>query len=117
MPLSASIFGKQHCRPVISIDGTNLKNKYSGSLLSASTSDANRRRPLFGFFSVVDHREASLEARGCPKPSIVRRLSSIGRQTFHRGLPLCVASPPSSRHRRRSSIVASLTHVASFAFR
>ncbi|TYK22525.1 protein FAR1-RELATED SEQUENCE 3-like [Cucumis melo var. makuwa] len=30
MALSASIFGWEHYRPVISIDGTSMKNKYSG---------------------------------------------------------------------------------------
>ncbi|KAA0060121.1 protein FAR-RED ELONGATED HYPOCOTYL 3-like [Cucumis melo var. makuwa] len=39
MALSASISGWQHCRPIISIDGTSLKNKYGGTLLSASTLD------------------------------------------------------------------------------
>ncbi|TYK08435.1 protein FAR-RED ELONGATED HYPOCOTYL 3-like [Cucumis melo var. makuwa] len=39
MALSASISGWQHCRPIISIDGTSLKNKYGGTLLSASTPD------------------------------------------------------------------------------
>ncbi|KAA0052241.1 protein FAR1-RELATED SEQUENCE 3-like [Cucumis melo var. makuwa] len=41
MALSAFISGWQHCRPVNSIDGTSLKNKYRGTLLSASTPDAN----------------------------------------------------------------------------
>ncbi|KAA0066093.1 protein FAR-RED ELONGATED HYPOCOTYL 3-like [Cucumis melo var. makuwa] len=43
MALSTSISGWQHYRPVISIDGTSLKNKYDGTLLSASTPDANNR--------------------------------------------------------------------------
>ncbi|TYK03214.1 protein FAR-RED ELONGATED HYPOCOTYL 3-like [Cucumis melo var. makuwa] len=53
MALSASIFCWQHCRPVISIDGISLKNKYGGTLLSASTPDANDQIfPLA--FCVVD---------------------------------------------------------------
>lgn len=41
MALSTSMFGWQHCRPVIFIDGTSLKNKYDGTLLTASTPDTN----------------------------------------------------------------------------
>ncbi|KAA0058851.1 protein FAR-RED ELONGATED HYPOCOTYL 3-like [Cucumis melo var. makuwa] len=41
MTLSVSISGWQHYHPVISIDGTSLKNKYGGTLLSAPTPDAN----------------------------------------------------------------------------
>ena len=41
MALSASISGWQHCCPVISIDGTSLKNKYGGTFLSVSTLDVN----------------------------------------------------------------------------
>ena len=41
MALSTSVSGWLHCRPMISIDGTSLKNKYGGTLLSASTPDAN----------------------------------------------------------------------------
>ncbi|XP_050941587.1 uncharacterized protein LOC127149758 [Cucumis melo] len=41
MALSASISCWQHYRPLISIDGTSLKNKYDGTLLSASTPNAN----------------------------------------------------------------------------
>ncbi|KAA0051992.1 protein FAR1-RELATED SEQUENCE 3-like [Cucumis melo var. makuwa] len=55
MALSASISGWQHCRSVISIDGTSLKNKYGGTLLSASTPDANDQIfPLA--FCVVDSK-------------------------------------------------------------
>ncbi|XP_050935675.1 uncharacterized protein LOC103501761 [Cucumis melo] len=54
MSLSASISGWQHCCPVISIDGTSLKNKYDDTLLSASTPDANDQIfPLA--FCVVDY--------------------------------------------------------------
>ena len=58
MALSASIFCWQHCRPVISIDGTSLKNKYDGTLLSASTSNDNDQIfPLA--FCVVDSENDS----------------------------------------------------------
>ncbi|KAA0037417.1 protein FAR-RED ELONGATED HYPOCOTYL 3-like [Cucumis melo var. makuwa] len=58
MALSASISGWQHCRPVISIDGTSLKNKYGGTLLSASTPDANDQIfPLA--FCVMDYENDS----------------------------------------------------------
>ncbi|KAA0068121.1 protein FAR-RED ELONGATED HYPOCOTYL 3-like [Cucumis melo var. makuwa] len=51
--LSASISGWQHCRPIISIDGTSLKNKYGDILLSASTPNVNDQIfPLV--FYVVD---------------------------------------------------------------
>ena len=39
--LSASSSSWQYCRSVISIDGTSLKNKYGGTLLSTSTPYAN----------------------------------------------------------------------------
>ncbi|KAA0033577.1 protein FAR-RED ELONGATED HYPOCOTYL 3-like [Cucumis melo var. makuwa] len=53
MALYAFISGWQYCRPVISIDGTSLKNKYSGTLLSASTPNTNDQIfPLA--FCVVD---------------------------------------------------------------
>ena len=57
MTLFASIFGSQHCRPIIYIDGTSLKNKYGGTLLTASTSNANGHIfPLAfcGFYSKND---------------------------------------------------------------
>ncbi|TYK25813.1 protein FAR1-RELATED SEQUENCE 3-like [Cucumis melo var. makuwa] len=58
MALSTSISGWQHCRSVISIDGTSLKNKYGGTLLFASTSDGNDQIfPLA--FCVVDSENDS----------------------------------------------------------
>ena len=58
MVLSASISGWQHCRPVISIDGTSLKNKYGSTLSSALTLDANDQIfPLA--FCVVDSKNDS----------------------------------------------------------
>jgi len=48
-----SIEGFQHCRPVISIDGTFLYGKYKGTLLIASTWDGdNRLFPLA--FAIVE---------------------------------------------------------------
>ncbi|KAA0065298.1 protein FAR1-RELATED SEQUENCE 3-like [Cucumis melo var. makuwa] len=64
MTLSTSISGWQHCRPVISIDGTSLKNKYGGTLLSASTPDANDQ--IFSLaFCVVDYENDSSWTRFC----------------------------------------------------
>ncbi|XP_008450229.2 uncharacterized protein LOC103491892 [Cucumis melo] len=58
MTLSAFIFCWQHCRPIISIDGTSLKNKHGGTLLSTSTPDANDQIfPLA--FCVVDSKNDS----------------------------------------------------------
>ncbi|KAA0047452.1 protein FAR1-RELATED SEQUENCE 3-like [Cucumis melo var. makuwa] len=58
MALSTSISGWQHCRPVISINGTSLMNKYGGTLLSASTPDANDQIfPLA--FCIVDSENDS----------------------------------------------------------
>ncbi|KAA0045551.1 protein FAR1-RELATED SEQUENCE 3-like [Cucumis melo var. makuwa] len=58
MELSASISGWQHCRPVIFIDGTSPKNKYGGTLLSASTPDSNDQ--IFRLaFCVVDSENDS----------------------------------------------------------
>ena len=39
--MGASIQGWQHCRPVISVDGTFLKNKYLGTLLLAAALDGD----------------------------------------------------------------------------
>lgn len=41
MSLGASIHGSQHCRPVISVDGTFLKTQFLGTLLLASMLDGN----------------------------------------------------------------------------
>ena len=50
---SPSIEGFQHCRPVISIDGTFLYGKYRGTLLIALTWDSNNR--LFPLaFAIVE---------------------------------------------------------------
>ncbi|KAA0049743.1 protein FAR-RED ELONGATED HYPOCOTYL 3-like [Cucumis melo var. makuwa] len=59
MTLSASISSWQHCRLVISIDGTNLKNKFDGTLLFASTLDANDQTFSLAF-CVVDSENDSL---------------------------------------------------------
>ena len=40
MALKASIDGWQHCIPIIVVDGTFLKSKYQGTLLTAVTHDA-----------------------------------------------------------------------------
>ncbi|XP_008446991.2 uncharacterized protein LOC103489535 [Cucumis melo] len=58
MALSTSISGSQHCHPVISIDGTSMKNKYGGTLLSTSTPDVNDQ--IFSLaFCVVDFENDS----------------------------------------------------------
>ncbi|TYK16237.1 protein FAR1-RELATED SEQUENCE 3-like [Cucumis melo var. makuwa] len=58
MALSASISGWQHCRLLISIDETSMKNKYGSTLLSASTPDANDE--IFSLaFCVVDYENDS----------------------------------------------------------
>ncbi|TYK22553.1 protein FAR1-RELATED SEQUENCE 3-like [Cucumis melo var. makuwa] len=59
MALSASISGWQHSRPVISIGGTSLKNKYSGTLLSASTPDVNDQIFLLAFYVVDSENDSS----------------------------------------------------------
>ncbi|KAA0054174.1 protein FAR-RED ELONGATED HYPOCOTYL 3-like [Cucumis melo var. makuwa] len=53
MALSASISDWQHCHPVISINGTSLKDKYGGTLLSTSTPDTNDQIFSLAFW-VVD---------------------------------------------------------------
>ncbi|XP_050938637.1 protein FAR-RED ELONGATED HYPOCOTYL 3-like [Cucumis melo] len=58
MILSVFTSGWQHCRPVISIDGTSMENKYGGTLLSASTSNVNDQ--IFHLaFCVVDYENDS----------------------------------------------------------
>ncbi|KAA0041509.1 protein FAR-RED ELONGATED HYPOCOTYL 3-like [Cucumis melo var. makuwa] len=58
MILSVFTSGWQHCRPVISIDGTSMENKYGGTLLSASTSNVNDQ--IFHLaFCVVDYENNS----------------------------------------------------------
>ncbi|KAA0067592.1 protein FAR-RED ELONGATED HYPOCOTYL 3-like [Cucumis melo var. makuwa] len=59
MALSASISGWQHCRPAISIDGTSMKNKYDGTLLSASTLDANDQIFPLAFYVVDSENDSS----------------------------------------------------------
>lgn len=51
--MPASIQGWPHCRPVISVDATFLKNKYRGMMMIASTLDGdNKIFPLA--FAIVD---------------------------------------------------------------
>ena len=58
MSLQASIHGWQHCIPVIVVDGTFLKIKFGGTLLTASTQDASGKIfPLA--FAVVDSENDS----------------------------------------------------------
>lgn len=53
MAIGSSIEGWKHCRPNISVDGTFLKCKFVGTLLTASTTDGNNQIfPLA--FSIVD---------------------------------------------------------------
>ncbi|XP_050936236.1 uncharacterized protein LOC127144368 [Cucumis melo] len=53
MAIGACIEGWKYCRPNISVDGTFLKSKYGGTLLTASTIDGNNQIfPLA--FSIVD---------------------------------------------------------------
>ncbi|XP_038907134.1 uncharacterized protein LOC120092945 [Benincasa hispida] len=53
MAIGSSIEGWKHCRPNIFVDGTFLKCKYAGTLLTASTVDGNNENfPLA--FSIVD---------------------------------------------------------------
>ena len=50
---SPSIEGFQHCRPVISIDGTFLYGKYRSTLLIALTWDSDNR-PFPLAFAIVE---------------------------------------------------------------
>src|ERR1051325_8387759 len=53
MAFGSSIDGWRYCRPNIAVDGTFLKSKYCGTLLSASTLDGNNQIfPLA--FGIVD---------------------------------------------------------------
>ena len=45
----ASIEGFEHCRPIMSIDGTHLYGKYKGTLLIAMGCDGNNRMFPLGF--------------------------------------------------------------------
>ncbi|WP_407810881.1 hypothetical protein, partial [Staphylococcus aureus] len=59
MALSASISGWQHCHPVISINGTSLKDKYGGTLLSTSTPDTNDQIFSLAFWVVDVENDSS----------------------------------------------------------
>ncbi|XP_054785973.1 uncharacterized protein LOC129292447 [Prosopis cineraria] len=52
---AASIEGWSHCRPIISIDGTFLRNKYAGTLQIACTMDGNNSIFLLAF-AVIDSK-------------------------------------------------------------
>ena len=53
MAFGASIEGWKYCRPIISVDGTFLKCKFGGILLTASSQDGNNQIfPLA--FAIVD---------------------------------------------------------------
>ena len=53
MAITSSIEGWRYCRPNIAVDGTFLKCKYGGTLLTAATMDGNSKIfPLA--FSIVD---------------------------------------------------------------
>ena len=58
MVLQASIHGWQYCIPLIVVDGTFLKIKFGGTLLTASTQDAASK--IFSLvFVVVDYENDS----------------------------------------------------------
>ncbi|TYK24382.1 protein FAR-RED ELONGATED HYPOCOTYL 3-like [Cucumis melo var. makuwa] len=85
MILSVFTSGWQHCRPVISIDGTSMENKYGGTLLSASTSNVNDQ--IFHLaFCVVDYENNSSWTWFCNqlkriidgRNKVVMELESIG---------------------------------------
>ena len=58
MSIAGSIEGWPHCRPVISVDGTALKSKYLGTLLTACCLDGNNQIfPLA--FGIVDSENDS----------------------------------------------------------
>ena len=50
MELKVSIDGWQHCIPIIVVDGTFLKSKYRGTLLTAVTHDAQGKILILIFF-------------------------------------------------------------------
>ncbi|XP_054824537.1 uncharacterized protein LOC129322306 [Prosopis cineraria] len=58
---AASIEGWSHCRPIISIDGTFLRNKYVGTLLIACTMDGNNSIFPLAFTVVDSETDASWE--------------------------------------------------------
>ena len=47
MALYASIDGWQHCIPIIVVDGTFLKSKFGGTLLTAATQDTSGKISFF----------------------------------------------------------------------
>ena len=55
MALGASIEGWKYCRPIIYVDGTFLKSKFGGILLTvASQDDNNQIFPLA--FAIIDSK-------------------------------------------------------------
>ena len=61
MALYASINGWKHCMPVIVVDGTFLKLKFRGTLISATTQDASRKIFPLAFVIVDSENDASWE--------------------------------------------------------
>ena len=61
MALHASINGWKHCIPIIIVDGTFLKSKFGGTLLSATTQDASGKIFPLAFAIVDSENDASWE--------------------------------------------------------
>ena len=59
--LAASINGWRHCKPVISVDGTFLKNEFSGTLLLSAVLDADNHIFPLGFAIVDSENDSSWE--------------------------------------------------------
>ena len=57
--LSTSVSSWRHCRPIVSIYRTSLKNKYGGTLLSALTPYVNDHIFLLAFCMVNSENDSS----------------------------------------------------------
>ena len=59
MALAPSIDAWNYCVPVISVDGTAMKNKYLGTLISACTIDGNSQIVPLAFVVVDSENDLS----------------------------------------------------------
>ena len=59
--LGGSINGWRHCKPVISVDGTFLKNEFFGTLLLSAVLDADNHIFPLGFAIVDSENDSSWE--------------------------------------------------------
>ena len=101
-----SIEGFQHCRPVISIDGTHLYGKYKGKLLIAMGCDGNNQLfPLAFAITEGENTDSWGWFLACIRNTVTQRMGICVISDRHPGIMAAMSDPhlgwaaPSAYHR------------------